>query len=77
MKTLTLKDRLKPEHLKTMNGFKNDYPEMYDKLNKVLENETSWSTIRVGDSIDLQMFFNLNQDDGLTGIINLFDKIKR
>ena len=77
MKNLTLKDRLKPEHLKTMNGFKKDYPAMYDKLNKVLENEYSWSTIRVGDAVDLQMFFNLNQDDGLTGIINLFDKIKR
>ena len=77
MKTLTLKDRLKPEYVAMLCALKLDYPAVYERLNNVLENETSWSTIRVGDAIDLQMFFNLNQDDGLTGIINLFDKIKR
>ena len=71
MKTLTLKDRLKPEHLETMNGFKRDYPTAYDRLNEVLETECYWSNIKVGDAMDLQLFFNLNKDR-ITSIIDLF-----
>ena len=77
MKILTLKNRLKPEYVAMLCALKLDYPAVYERLNDVLENETSWSTIKVGDAIDLQLFFNLNQDDGLTGIIDLFDEIKR
>jgi len=71
MKTLTLKDRLKPEYVAMLCALKLDYPTAYDRLNKVLETECYWSNINVGDAMDLQLFFNLNKDR-ITSIIDLF-----
>jgi len=71
MKTLTLKDRLKPEYVAMLCALKLDYPTAYARLNEVLETEHYWSNINVGDAMDLQLFFNLNKDQ-ITSIIDLF-----